>query len=84
MNNHFFDQLSIELQFLLTFVLMVLMLELGFHFGLRKQVKPVKAQTAQVRALMGAMLFVIANGSGPVSLDSHFFTNTGKEWEGEQ
>ncbi len=60
MNNHFFDQLSIELQFLLTFVLMVLMLELGFHFGRRKQVKPVKAQTAQVRALMGAMLGLLA------------------------
>lgn len=60
MNNHFFDQLSIELQFLLTFVLMVLMLELGFHFGLRKQVKPVKAQTAQVRALMGATLGLLA------------------------
>jgi hypothetical protein len=33
MHNHFFDILSIELLFFLTFVLMVLMLELGFQFG---------------------------------------------------
>jgi len=60
MNNHFFDQLSIEFLFVATFVLMVLMLELGFHSGLRFQTKSVKAQTAQVRALMGATLGLLA------------------------
>jgi hypothetical protein len=57
---HFFDNISIELLFLLTFAFMVLMLELGFRSGLQKQAKPVKAQTAQVRALMGATLGLLA------------------------
>lgn len=60
MHNHFFDKISIEFLFLLTFAFMVLMLELGFRFGLRRQKKPVKAQTAQVRALMGATLGLLA------------------------
>jgi hypothetical protein len=37
MNNHLFDHLSIELLFLLTVALMLLMLELGFRSGLRTQ-----------------------------------------------
>jgi hypothetical protein len=60
MNNHIFDQFSIELLFLLTFAFMVLMLEFGFRFGHRTHAKPVKAQTAQVRALMGATLGLLA------------------------
>ena len=60
MHNHFFDSLSIEFLFLLTFLLMVLMLEVGFQFGQRKRAKAVKAQTAQVRALMGATLGLLA------------------------
>ena len=60
MHNHFFDTLSIELLFLLSFLLMVLMLELGFQFGQRKISKSAKAQTAQVRALMGATLGLLA------------------------
>jgi hypothetical protein len=60
MHIHFFDKISIELLFLLTFAAMVLMLELGFRFGLKRQKKPVKAQTAQVRALMGATLGLLA------------------------
>ncbi len=60
MHIHFFDKISIELLFLLTFLLMVLMLELGFRFGINKQTRPVKAQTAQVRALMGATLGLLA------------------------
>lgn len=60
MHNHFLDTLSIEFLFLLTFVLMVLMLELGFQFGQRKRATAVKAQTAQVRALMGATLGLLA------------------------
>ena len=60
MNNHFFDQLAIEWLFLLTIVVMMLMLELGFRCGLRRQSRRVKAQTAQVRALMGATLGLLA------------------------
>jgi len=60
MHNHFFDTLSIEALFFLTFLFMVLTLEVGFRFGQRKQGKSVKAQTAQVRALMGATLGLLA------------------------
>jgi hypothetical protein len=51
MNNHIFDQFSIELLFLLTFAFMVLMLEFGFRFGHRTHAKLVKAQTAQVNRI---------------------------------
>lgn len=60
MNNHFFDAISIELLFLLTVVFMLSMLEAGYRFGLRAQNRPAKAQTAQVRALMGATLGLLA------------------------
>lgn len=60
MHNHFLDTLSIEFLFFLTFLLMVLMLEVGSRFGQRKRAKVVKAQTAQVRALMGATLGLLA------------------------
>jgi len=60
MINHFFDQISISLLFVLTVVFMLLMLESGYRFGLRAQEKPSKAQIAQVRALMGATLGLLA------------------------
>jgi hypothetical protein len=60
MNYHFFDQISIELLFLLTVILMLLILESGYRFGLRAQKTPAKAQIAQVRALMGATLGLLA------------------------
>ena len=60
MHIHFFDTLSIEVLFLLTFALMVIMLELGFRFGTHNKAKTVKAQVAQVRALMGATLGLLA------------------------
>ena len=60
MQIHFLDSLSIVSLFILTFALMVVMLELGFQFGQRKRAKVVKAQTAQVRALMGATLGLLA------------------------
>jgi hypothetical protein len=60
MNNHFFDSVSIELLFLLTVVFMLLMLEAGYRFGLREQTQSAKAQIAQVRALMGAILGLLA------------------------
>ena len=57
---HFLDQFSIEFLFLLTVLLMLLMLETGYRFGRKEQLKKVKAQTAQVRALMGATLGLLA------------------------
>jgi hypothetical protein len=60
MNNHFLDQISIELLFFLTVILMLLMLESGYRFGLRAQENSANAQTAQVRALMGATLGLLA------------------------
>ena len=48
MEIHFFDYVSVELLFVLTVVLMLLMLEVGFRFGSMKKSKKVKAQTAQV------------------------------------
>lgn len=60
MHHHFFDKLSIELLFLLTAGSMLLLLELGFRFGVKPQVKAAKAQTSQVRALMGATLGLLA------------------------
>ena len=60
MQNHFLDTLPIGSLFVLTFVLMGLILELGFRLGQRKRANSVKAQTAQVRALMGATLGLLA------------------------
>lgn len=60
MSNHVLDQISIELLFLLTVIFMLLMLEAGYRFGRRAQKSPAKAQTAQVRALMGATLGLLA------------------------
>ena len=60
MHIHFLDRLSVETLFVLTFLLMVFMLELGFRFGIQNKRKSVKAQVAQVRALMGATLGLLA------------------------
>jgi len=60
MENHFFDRFSIELLFVLTVAIMLIMLEIGFRFGIIKQTRKAKAQTAQVRALMGATLGLLA------------------------
>ncbi len=60
MNSHFFDQLPIAWLFLLTVVLMILMLESGYRFGVFAEAKSAKAQVAQVRALMGATLGLLA------------------------
>ena len=60
MNKHFFDSVSIELLFLLTVAAMLLMLEAGYRFGFAAQTKASKAQIAQVRALMGATLGLLA------------------------
>ncbi len=60
MNSHFFDTIPIEALFLLTVTFMLLMLEAGYRLGLRAQSNSAKAQTAQVRALMGATLGLLA------------------------
>jgi hypothetical protein len=60
MEIHFFDYLSVEVLFVLTVLVMLLMLEAGFRFGSVNKAKKVKAQTAQVRALMGATLGLLA------------------------
>jgi hypothetical protein len=60
MNNHFFDAISIELLFLLTVGFMLILLESGYQVGLKAQESASKAQIAQVRALMGATLGLLA------------------------
>ena len=60
MGYHLLDDLSIELLFLLTVILMLVGLEVGFRFGNKIERKRVKAQTSQVRALMGATLGLLA------------------------
>ena len=57
---HLFDRFSLGTLFILTFLLMAVFLEAGFHLGRVRQGKPVKAQTAQVRAIMGATLGLLA------------------------
>ena len=60
MENHLLDRLSIELLFVLTVILMLVGLEIGFRIGANVKGKKVKAQTSQVRALMGATLGLLA------------------------
>jgi hypothetical protein len=60
MEIHFLDQFHVEFLFFLTVLLMLFMLEIGYRFGRKNLSKMVKAQTAQVRALMGAPLGLLA------------------------
>jgi Flp pilus assembly protein TadG len=60
MLNHFLDSVPIGILFAVTFLLMLLLLELGFRFGHLVQEKSVVAQTTQVGALMGATLGLLA------------------------
>ena len=60
MQANWFDSFSIPTLFVASLLLMLLMLEIGFRLGRQRQVKKVKAQTAQVRALMGATLGLLA------------------------
>lgn len=60
MHANWFDSFSIPILFGASLLLMLLMLETGFRLGRSRQVKKVKAQTAQVRALMGATLGLLA------------------------
>ena len=57
---HFLDLVPIELMFIGTILVMVVFIEFGFRLGRRAQVRAKKAQTSQVRAIMGAGLGLLA------------------------
>lgn len=58
--SHFFDLVPIWVLLVGTIVLMVLFIELGFRLGKKAQDSAKKAQTSQVRAIMGAGLGLLA------------------------
>lgn len=57
---HFFDLIPIWILLIATILVMVLFIEFGFRLGTRAQAKAKKAQTSQVRAIMGAGLGLLA------------------------
>jgi len=57
---HFFDRVPIGLLLIGTIVIMVVFIEYGFRLGKRAQAQAKKAQTSQVRAIMGAGLGLLA------------------------
>jgi hypothetical protein len=57
---HFFDLIPIWFLLIGTVLLMVLFIEFGFRLGRRAQATAKKAQTSQVRAIMGAGLGLLA------------------------
>ena len=57
---HFFDLVPIWLLLIGTILMMILFLEFGFRLGKRSQAHAKKAQTSQVRAIMGAGLGLLA------------------------
>ena len=57
---HPFDNVPLYGVFTVTFVSQVLFIELGFRYGHFRMGKPNKAQMAQVRAIMGASLGLLA------------------------
>lgn len=58
--SHFFDLVPIWILLVGTIFLMVLFIELGFRLGKKAQDSAKKAQTSQVRAIMGAGLGLLA------------------------
>jgi hypothetical protein len=58
--SHFFDLVPIWLLLIGTVSIMVAFIEFGFRLGKHAQVKAQKAQTSQVRAIMGAGLGLLA------------------------
>jgi len=58
--SHFFDLVPIWLLLTGTILLMILFIELGFRLGKKAQASALKAQTSQVRAIMGAGLGLLA------------------------
>lgn len=57
---HFLDRFPLGILFLLTLLLLVTFIEIGYRIGIVKQEKSVKAQVSQVRAIMGATLGLLA------------------------
>ena len=57
---HFFDLVPIWLLLIGTVLVMVIFIEVGFRLGKHAQVNAKKAQTSQVRAIMGAGLGLLA------------------------
>lgn len=57
---HFFDRVPIFLLLIGTILVMILFIESGFRLGKNAQSNSKKAQTAQVRAIMGAGLGLLA------------------------
>ncbi len=57
---HFFDLIPIWVLLIGTIAIMVLFIEFGFRLGQKAQSKAKKAQTSQVRAIMGAGLGLLA------------------------
>jgi len=64
---HFLDLIPVWLLFICTISLMVIFIEFGFRLGKRAVSNAKKAQTSQVRAIMGAGLGALstAAGTGP-------------------
>ena len=58
--SHFFDLIPIWMLLIATITIMVLFIELGFKLGKNAQAGAKKAQTSQVRAIMGAGLGLLA------------------------
>lgn len=58
--SHFFDLVPIWILLIATIAIMVLFIELGFMLGKNAQAGAKKAQTSQVRAIMGAGLGLLA------------------------
>lgn len=57
---HLPDLFSIEQLFFITLAIMLLSIEAGFRLGKRSQINIAKAQASQVRAIMGAVLGLLA------------------------
>ena len=58
--SHFFDLIPIWVLLIGTILVMILFIEFGFRLGKHAQAKAKKAQTSQVRAIMGAGLGLLA------------------------
>jgi len=58
--SHFFDLVPIWMLLIGTILIMVLFIEFGFRLGQKAQAHAKKAQTSQVRAIMGAGLGLLA------------------------
>ena len=58
--SHFLDLVPIWVLLISTILLMTIFIEFGFRLGKRSQLNAKKAQTSQVRAIMGAGLGLLA------------------------